>query len=210
MKGEIKFNTSQIGDFVIAKSDGTPIFYLANVVDDHEMWITHVIRWEDHIPNTPKQILLYEALWYEIPTFGHLPLLLNPNKSKMSKRDTSDVFVTVKRFFQEGFVSEWLLNFIALLGWHTADDREFFTFNELMKEFSIDRVHSSNAVYDFQRAIHFNAEHIKNFDAKKFVAEIKNYVNKMLNDEVLWIKSMDEVDQDLLKSLNFWNNLIGF
>lgn len=208
VKWEITFNTSEIWDFVIAKSDGSPIFYLANTVDDYEMWITHVIRWEDHIPNTPKQILLYNALWYDLPTFGHLPLLLNTNKSKMSKRDTGDVFVTVKRFFQEGYVRDWLLNFIALLGWHTSDDREFFTFEELMKEFSIDRVQSSNAVYDFQRSLHFNAEHIKKMSAEQFINEVKWYVNMMLNDDILWINHQESSDNHLLSSLKFWKELI--
>ena len=206
VKWEIKFNTNEIWDFVIAKSDGSVIFYLANVVDDHLMWITHVIRWEDHIPNTPKQILLYEALNYEIPIFGHLPLLLNPNKSKMSKRDTSDVFVTVKKFAQEGFLSEAVVNFIALLWWHTADDREFFTFGELMKEFSIQRVQSSNAVYDFQRAIHFNAEHIRHLSVEKFLKSVKDYVDFMLNDKVLWLN--EEEHQDLINDLKFWKKII--
>ena len=211
VKWEIRFNTNEIGDFVIAKSDWSPIFYLANVVDDYEMWITHVIRGEDHIPNTPKQILLYEALGYDLPVFGHLPLLLNPNKSKMSKRDTWDVFVTVKRFFEEGFVSEWLLNFIALLGWHTADNREFFTFEELMKEFDISRVQSSNAVYDFQRAIHFNSEHIRKFNAKRFIKEVKFYVKEMLALlEWNWKFdiSQDSIEEELINSLKFWNKLI--
>ena len=207
VKWEITFNTSEIWDFVIAKSDWSPIFYLANVVDDHEMGITHVIRWEDHIPNTPKQILLYEALWYDLPTFWHLPLLLNPNKSKMSKRDTWDVFVTVRKFFQEGYLPEGLLNFIALLWWHTADDREVFTFDQLMKEFSIDRVQSSNAVYDFQRSLHFNAEHIRKLTPEKFVEYVKYYVDKMLNDDVLGIK-WDEENKELVESLKFWDNLI--
>ena len=209
VKWEVKFNTSQIWDFVIAKSNWDPIFYLANTVDDYLMWITHIIRWEDHIPNTPKQILLYKALEYELPVFGHLPLLLNPNKSKMSKRDSSDIFVTVKRFFQEWFVAEWLINFIALLGWHTTDDREFFTFKELMKEFSIDRVQSSNAVYDFQRAIHFNAEHIKYFDAERFVKEVKNYVNSMLEDKILGVPHLDSSENsNLILSLKWWKKLI--
>jgi len=215
VKWEITFNTSEIGDFVIAKSDGSPIFYLANVVDDHEMWITHVIRGEDHIPNTPKQILLYQALGYELPVFWHLPLLLNPNKSKMSKRDTWDVFVTVRKFFQEWYLPEGLINFIALLGWHTADDREVFTFDELMKEFSIDRVQSSNAVYDFQRSLHFNAEHIRKLTPEKFVEYVKYYVDRMLNDKVLGIAEDESEDnqeiqenKELKESLQFWDKLI--
>jgi len=203
VKWEVSFNTNTIWDFVIAKSDGSPIFYLANVVDDYDMKISHVIRGEDHIPNTPKQILLYEALWYDVPVFGHLPLLLNSNKSKMSKRDTGDLFVTVKKFFQEGFVKDGLLNFIALLGWHTADDREFFTFDELMKEFSISRVQSSNAVYDFPRSLHFNALHIRNFSPEKFVEELKYYIDNMLNNKIF--KTDDE---ELKKDLLFWDELI--
>ena len=212
VKWEISFDTNQIWDFVIAKSDGSPIFYLANVVDDNLMGITHVIRWEDHIPNTPKQILLYEALWYNLPKFGHLPLLLNPNKSKMSKRDTSDVFVTVKRFFQEWFIPSWLVNFIALLWWHTPDDREVFTVEELINEFSLDRVQSSNAVYDFQRAIHFNAEHIKKLTSKQFVDYLKYYIESILtwltDNPLLFKFSQDELDEDFINSLKFWKQKI--
>lgn len=203
VKWELTFNTNIIWDFVIAKSDGSPIFYLANTVDDYDMNITHVIRGEDHIPNTPKQILLYEALWYKIPTFGHLPLLLNSNKSKMSKRDTWDLFVTVKKFFQEGFVKDGLLNFIALLWWHTADDSEIFTFEELLKEFDISRVQSSNAVYDFPRSLYFNALHIRNFTAEKFIEELKYYIENMLNND-----SFKTDDEELKKDLLFWNDLI--
>ena len=212
VKWEIKFNTWEIADFVIAKSDGSPIFYLANTVDDYEMKITHVIRWEDHIPNTPKQILLYKALWYDLPVFGHLPLLLNTNKSKMSKRDTWDLFVTVRRFFQEGYVKDGLLNFIALLWWHTSDDREFFTFQELLKEFDISRVQSSNAVYDFQRSLHFNAEHIKHMSNEKFIEEVKQYVEKMLHDDILGVlwdsESSSEWQEQLVEDLRFWEELI--
>jgi len=230
VKWEITFNTSEIGDFVIAKSDGSPIFYLANVVDDYLMNISHVIRGEDHIPNTPKQILLYQALGYDLPTFGHLPLLLNPNKSKMSKRDTGDIFVTVKKFFQEGYTKDGLLNFIALLGWHTSDDREFFTFEELLKEFDISRVQSSNAVYDFQRSLHFNAEHIKKMSNEKFIQELKEYIDKMLNDKIMGItedlsenyqtkqeisKSSSDSSEQIhqisffIEDLKFWEKLIN-
>ncbi len=204
VKWEIRTDTSTIWDFVIAKSDGSPIFYLANVVDDNLMWITHVIRGEDHIPNTPKQILLYEALWYDVPVFWHLPLLLNPNKSKMSKRDTSDTFVTVKKFAQAGFLPQAVLNFIALMWWHTSDDREFFTFDELLKEFSMDRVQSSNAVYDFPRAIHFNAEHIRNLTPEQFVEQLKNYIDLLLNNDALKL----EEENELFQKAKYWDNLI--
>ena len=204
IKWKIKFDMKNVSDFVIQKSDGSPIFYIANVVDDHLMGITHVIRWEDHISNTPKQILLYKALWYDLPYFWHLPLLLNSNKSKMSKRDTSDVFVTVKRFMQEWFLPQAVINFIALLWWHTADDREFFTMNDLLKEFSLDRVQSSNAVYDFQRAIWFNGEHIRALSDEEFIESIKKYVNTLLYDDVF--KTQDD---ELLSKLKYWEKIIN-
>lgn len=202
-KWNIKFDMSNVSDFVIQKSDGSPIFYIANAVDDHLMWITHVIRWEDHISNTPKQILLYKTLWYNLPYFWHLPLLLNANKSKMSKRDTSDVFVTVKKFMQEWFLKNAVINFIALLWWHTPDDREFFTMDELLKEFSFDRIQSSNAVYDFSRAIWFNGEYIRRLDDKQFIQEIKNYINILLNDDVFKTE-----DSNLKEKLQYWEKLI--
>jgi len=202
-KWNISFDIKNVSDFVIQKSDGSPIFYIANVVDDHIMWITHVIRWEDHISNTPKQILLYRALWYDLPYFWHLPLLLNSNRSKMSKRDTSDVFVTVKKFMQEWFLKQAVINFIALLWWHTADDREIFTMDEILKEFSPDRVQSSNAVYDFQRAIWFNGEHIRALNDDEFIQNIKEYVNTLLYDDVFKTE-----DQELLAKLKYWEQII--
>ena len=202
-KWKINFDMKNVSDFVIQKSDGSPIFYIANVVDDHLMWITHVIRWEDHISNTPKQILLYRALWYDLPYFWHLPLLLNANKSKMSKRDTSDIFVTVKKFMQEWFLKQAVINFIALLWWHTADDREIFNMDELLREFSPDRIQSSNAVYDFSRAIWFNGEYIRKLDDKQFIQNIKEYVNTLLYDDVFKTE-----DQELLAKLKYWEQII--
>ncbi len=204
MKWEISFNMSNVSDFVIQKSDGSPIFYIANAVDDHLMDISHVIRWEDHISNTPKQILLYKALWYNLPSFWHLPLLLNPNKSKMSKRDTSDIFVTVKRFMQEWFLKDAVINFIALLWWHTADDREFFYIDELLEEFSNERVQSSNSIYDFSRAIWFNGEHIRALDDEQFIQKIKEYVNTLLQDPIFKVE-----DEELISKLRYWEQIIN-
>jgi len=203
IKWKIMFDMTNVSDFIIQKSDGSIMFYIANTVDDHFMQITHVIRWEDHISNTPKQILLYKALWYNIPYFWHLPLLLNKDKSKMSKRDTWDVFVTVKKFIQEWFLKQAIINFIVLLWWHTADDREFFTIQDLLKEFSLDRVQSSNAVYDFQRAIWFNSEYIRKLEDKQFIKEIKDYVNILLYDQVFKTD-----DKEFILKLKYWENLI--
>lgn len=183
VKWEIIMDASMIWDFVIMKSDGVPTYYVANVVDDNLMWITHIIRWEDHVNNTPKQILLYEAYDWKLPEFGHLPLMLNLDKSKMSKRDTKDQYVTVTKFKEEWFLKEALLNFIALLWWHPSDDREFFTIQELIENFSLDRITNSNAIYDFKRALWFNWEYIKNLSDEKFVEELLNYLQTYWDQE---------------------------
>ncbi len=176
VKWEINMDSSIIWDFVIMKSDGVPTYYIANVVDDDLMWITHIIRGEEHVNNTPKQILLYEAFGWKIPEFGHLPLMLNLDKSKMSKRDTKDQYVTVTKFKEEWFLKEAVLNFITLLGWHPSDDREFFTVDELIKNFSLDRITNSNAIYDFKRALWFNWEYIKNLSDEEFTARLLEYL----------------------------------
>ncbi|UFX82832.1 glutamate--tRNA ligase [Candidatus Absconditicoccus praedator] len=169
VKGEISFDMSGFSDFVIMKSDGIPTFYMANVVDDYLMGITHILRGEDHIPNTPKQILLYEALGMQPPEFTHLPMLLNTNKSKISKRDTDNELVTISSFRQQGFLPEALVNFIALLGWHPSSDVEFFSMQELLDNFTIERINSSNAVYDYHRALRFNSEYIRSMSDDEFV-----------------------------------------
>ena len=193
VKWDIKINMWLIWDFVIRKSNGSPLFYIANVIDDHIMGIDNVIRWEDHLSNTSKQILLYEAFGWEVPSFWHLPLLLNMDASKMSKRDTSDSIVTISKFKEAGFLKEALLNYIILLGWHTSDDREIFTLEEMTKEFSISRVNSSNAKYDYQRALWFNWEYIRQLSDNDFMDRITAYLNTYGDDE--W--------QSILQSWNF-------
>lgn len=191
VKWKISIDMSNVWDFVILKSDWIPTFYLANVIDDALMGVTHILRWEDHVSNTPKQIQLFKALWFEVPKFGHMPLLLNPNKSKMSKRDTENEFVTISKFKQEWFLPEALINFIALLWWHPADDREFFNINidelkkyfdlpentgDLLKEFEVERINSSNAIYDFKRALWFNVEYIRMMKDEIFVERLQDYL----------------------------------
>ena len=189
VKKDVTFDMNEVSDFVIVKSDGVPTFYLANVIDDHLMGVTHILRWEDHIPNTPKQILIYEALGWQPPEYIHLPMLLNSNKSKMSKRDSANEYVTISKFKKEGFLPEALVNFIALLGWHPSDDREWFSLDELIKNFSADRINSSNAVYDFERALRFNSEYIKNLSDEDFVDKLRNYLQDFGDQE--WQKILE-------------------
>jgi len=178
VKGETSFAMKEFGDFVIVKGDGIPTYHFAVVVDDIEMKITDVIRGEDHLTNTAKHIVLFDAFGAQKPRFGHLPLLMNNTGKKMSKRDDpADVgLVLIDQFRDEGFLPGAILNFIALLGRNPGTDREFFTLEELVQEFSIERVQKSNAVYDFKRALRFNSEWIKRLDDAEFVKTVKDYL----------------------------------
>ena len=137
IRGKIEVDGSEIEDFSIAKDLKNPLYNFAAVVDDYEMKISHVIRGEDHIPNTPKQILIYEALGLKPPQFAHLPLILGPDRSKLSKRHGA---VAVSDYRKQGYLPEALINFMALLGWNPGDDREFFSLKDLTKEFSLEKI----------------------------------------------------------------------
>ncbi len=139
------------------KSDGFPTYHLANIVDDHDMRISHVIRGEEWLPSTPKHVLLYKFFGWEPPQFAHLPLLLNPDRSKMSKRSGD---VAVEAYREKGVLPAALINFVALLGWHPQDEREFFTLEELVQEFSLERVNKAGAVFDQAKLKWMNTEYL--------------------------------------------------
>lgn len=158
VRGKVEFSSDGIDDQVLLKSDGYPTYHLANVVDDHLMGITHVIRGEEWLPSTPKHVLLYRYFGWELPRFAHLPLLLNPDKSKLSKRQGD---VAVEEYRGKGFFPEALVNFVALLGWNPGDEREIFTLGELEKEFSLERVGKSGAVFNLEKLNWMNTEHLR-------------------------------------------------
>jgi len=135
IRGELEFDCSLFGDFVIAKDLNTPLYNFAVVIDDFLMQISHVIRGEDHIANTPKQILMQKALNFQSPLYAHLPLILNPDRSKMSKRKQGSVPVTVKGFREQGYLPEALINYMVFLGWNPKDDREIFSLSDRQKNF---------------------------------------------------------------------------
>ncbi len=153
VRGRVKFETKDIEDQVLLKSDGFPTYHLASVVDDHLMEITHVIRGEEWLPSTPKHILLYEAFGWQPPVFVHLPLILNADRTKLSKRQND---VSTESYKQKGYLKEAILNFIALLGWSTPDNREVFSVDELVQEFSLERIQKSGAVFDLAKLDWFN------------------------------------------------------
>ena len=164
VKGELKFDTSLIGDFAIMKSNGTPTYNFAVVVDDMLMKITHVIRGEDHISNTPKQILIYEALGAEVPKFGHLGMILAPDRSKLSKRHGA---TAVSDFIKEGYLTEALLNFVALLGWAPSDGVEIKTPEEIAADFRINELSSSNSIFEYEKLNWMNGQYIKKMDLSR-------------------------------------------
>ncbi len=164
VKGELKFDTSLIGDFVIMKSNGTPTYNFAVVIDDMLMKISHIIRGEDHISNTPKQILIYEALGAKVPEFGHLGMILAPDRSKLSKRHGA---TAVSDFVKEGYLTDALINFVALLGWAPSDSVEIKTVDEIAKDFRINEISSSNSIFEYDKLNWMNGQYIKKMDISK-------------------------------------------
>lgn len=158
VRGAITFDTATLDDIIIAKNLDTPLYNVAVVIDDYLMKITHVIRGEDHISNTPKQILLGEALGLPAPHYGHLPLILNEDRTKLSKRQNK---VSLLEYKKDGYLPEAIINFIALLGWSGADDRELFMLSDLEPEFDLSRVHKAGAVFNVAKLDWFNAHYIK-------------------------------------------------
>jgi len=158
IRGDISFDTTELADFVIAKNLETPLYHLAVVVDDHEAGVTHVIRGEDHISNTPRQILLQEAIGAKRPTYAHIPLILAADRSKLSKRHGA---VSVSEYKKIGYLPEALVNFLALLGWNPGTDKEIFSLEDLVSLFDIAKVQKGAAVFNEEKLMWFNREYLK-------------------------------------------------
>jgi glutamyl-tRNA synthetase len=200
VRGEIKELGKNISDFVIRKADKQFLYHFTVVMDDMEMEITHVIRGEDHLTNTSKHIMLFEALGAKVPTFAHLPLLLNKDRSKMSKRDESGKPATLERLKSEGYLPEAVVNFLALLGWNPGDEREFFTLEELVKEFKIEKVHKAGAVFDLERLDYCNSHYIRKLTAEDLAEKIQPYLDFEVSDEKKLIAAVKLI-QERLKNL---------
>lgn len=159
IKGKLEFDSSLLGDITIAKDEETPLYNLAAVIDDCEMKISHVLRGEDHLSNTPKQILLSRALGLDSPEFGHFPLILGPDKSKLSKRHGA---VSVNEYKEKGYLPEAMVNFIALVGWNPGTEKEIFSLNTLAKEFSLEKCQKSSSIFNIQKLDWLNGFYIRN------------------------------------------------
>ncbi len=175
IRGAVEFDNAQLGDFILVRSSGTPTYNFAAAVDDASMKITHVIRGDDHLPNTPRQLLLMEALDLEPPKYAHLPLILGPDRSPLSKRHGD---VSVDEFRSRGFLPEALRNYLALLGWSLDDKTTFFSTEDLVGKFSLERVGCTAAVFDTGKLVWMNGHYIRNMDERRLAGQIEDYVKR--------------------------------
>jgi len=172
VRGEVRIKNELVDDQIILKSDGFPTYHLAVVVDDHEMGVTHIIRGEEWLSSVPKHLKLYEYFGWEVPAMAHLPLILNPDKSKLSKRQGD---VAVEDYVKKGYLKEALLNFVAFLGWNPGGEREIFTLDELVKEFSLEKVGKSGAVFNLEKLNWYNQQYIRRLSLDELAELVKPF-----------------------------------
>ena len=197
IRGNIKFDTSLLGDIVIAKSLREPLFNLAVVVDDYEMKISHVIRGEDHISNTPKQILLQKALGFPEPKYAHIPLTLAADRSKLSKRF---IETSLNEYRKAGYLQEAMINFIAYLGWHPKEEKDIMDKEELIQEFDLKRIQKANAIFNPAKLDWLNSQYIKKIPESEIKERLKNFVPKeWLKNEKLLIKAFNLAKERIKK-----------
>lgn len=189
IRGDVTFGYKVVDDQVIIKSDGYPTYHLAVVVDDHDMQISHVIRGEEWLSSTPKHILLYQYFGWEAPAWAHLPLMLNPDRSKLSKRQGD---VAVEDYRDKGYLPEALVNFIAFLGWNPGGTREIFSLPELVQEFSLDRVGKSGAVFNVEKLNWLNQQYILKMPVDAILQHLR---------PILEVKGFSGLDDDYVKQI---------
>ena len=174
VRRKVAFDLATVDDQVLLKGDGFPTYHLANVVDDHLMQVSHVIRGEEWLPSMPKHLLLYQAFGWEPPAFAHLPLLLNKDRSKLSKRQGT---VAVEEYRTQGILPQALINFIALMGWHDQSDQDIFGVEELIRAFSLERVQKGGAIFDTDKLLWLNGQHIRRLSQPAFMEAIRPHLD---------------------------------
>src|SRR4051812_24787459 len=215
VRGEVEIDTANIGgDFVIVRSNGSPLYHFAVVVDDASMEISHIIRGEDHVSNTPKHILLFEALGHEIPEFAHLPLILNPDGTKMSKRKTQ---TAVDDYRAQGFIREGFLNYLCYLGWSPGTEEDVLSLEDVVARFDIDKVQKGGARFDRDRLEWLNGQWIRRLDPDDLVDRLRPFlqaavddgrIDRLPNDEE--IRPLLPIVQERLPTLAAVVDLVGF
>jgi nondiscriminating glutamyl-tRNA synthetase len=215
VRGRVEIDVANLGgDFVIVRADGNPLYHFTVVVDDAAMGITHVIRGEDHLSNTPKHILLFRALGYDVPAFAHLPLILNPDRTKMSKRKSQ---TAVGDYIAQGFVREALVNYLAFLGWSTGTEEEVLALDEIIERFDIAAVHKGGAVFDRDRLEWLNGQWIRRLAADDLIDRLRPFleaeraagrIERVPDDEE--VRALLPVIQERLPTLGAVGDLVGF
>jgi glutamyl-tRNA synthetase len=215
IRGRVEIDVANLGgDFVIVRADGSPLYHFTVVVDDAEMAITDVIRGEDHLSNTPKHILLFRALGHDLPRFGHLPLILNPDRSKMSKRKSQ---TALSDYIAQGYIREALVNYLALLGWATGTEEEILSLEDIVLRFDIADVHKGGAVFDRERLEWLNGQWIRRLSSEELIDRLRPFVaaerdagriDRMPSDEEL--AALLPVVRDRLPTLGAIGDLVGF
>ncbi|HOJ62819.1 MAG TPA: glutamate--tRNA ligase [Spirochaetota bacterium] len=212
--GKIEVDNSSLQDFILLKSDGFPTYHLANIVDDHLMGITHVLRAQEWIPSTPNHVLLYKAFGWEPPIFAHLPMVMGEDGHKLSKRHGA---TQVMEFRKNGYLPEALLNFVALLGWSYNDSQEIFSLEELSKLFNIEKINKAPAIFNYQKLKYFNSYYIKKLSEDKFLDLILPYfIEKKLissqptKEELDYLKKLLPLIQPRIETLNEATDIVDF
>ena len=215
VRDKVVFESDGIGDYIIVKSDGIPTYNYAVVIDDVLMGITHVIRGEEHLSNTPRQVLIYEALGMPTPSFAHISLILNTEGRKMSKRDGD---TAVLDYYKKGYLPEAVVNFIALLGWSPTGEQEFFTIDELIKNFSLERVSKSPAVFDLNKLNYINSHYIKQTLDEELVELVMPFLNEkglftggsISEEDRMWITGFIGAVKEKINNLSEAKDYIGY
>ena len=206
VRGEVSFETNGIGDFIIVKSDGIPTYNFAVVIDDHSMGISHVIRAEEHLSNTPRQILIYQALGWVTPAFAHISLILGKDRSKMSKRHGA---TSIVQYQELGYLPEAMVNFLALLGWSPGGEEEIFSLDEIKNQFSLDRVAKNPAVFDLEKLNWLNGHYIRQSDLERitelsipFLRQGGYVTGEMTPDKYQWVRMLVSTVRNYLANLS--------
>jgi glutamyl-tRNA synthetase len=213
IRGEVVFENSILDDFVLLKSDGYPTYHLANIVDDHFMEISHVLRAEEWLSSTPRHVLLYSALGWQPPQFAHLPMILGPDKSKLSKRHGA---TAINEYQDQGYLPEAMINFLTLLGWSLDDKTEIMTAGEIIKNFSIERVSKTAAVFNIVKLEWMNGMYIRALGNDEFVVRCLPFIDKYLPQEVKrpvdvsYVGKIAPLIQERAKTLSEVPSLVDF
>jgi len=212
VKGPIQFDNSLLDDFVILKSSGVPVYNFAVVCDDHDMNITHVIRGDDHISNTPRQIMLYKAFGWELPEFAHIPMILGPDGARLSKRHGA---AALDEYIQQGHLPEAIMNYLVLLGWATEDSQQIFSLTEMIEKFSLDRCAKNAAIFDPEKLKWLNGEYIRHKLRPEELVQlgIKFLAAKKLIDEstdLEYISQVISLERERIRTIGELPELVDF